>query len=133
MLFFIIILQGGFLYELPFVIEGGKELRGRFVMDLVGGPGIDIERYTELLERVLDHGMVLVNYFLWGDPLLPGLDGDGYAMLIGAADIYHLFPFGAEVADVDVGRDVYTGEVTDMDRAVGIWQGGGYRSSFPGF
>ena len=130
---FVVILQRGFFDEFAFVINRGKDIRSRFVVDGVGGAGVDIERDAELFERILDHTVVAVDHLLRGDAFLAGFQGDGHAVLIRAPDEKDLFAFGAEVADVDIGRHIDPGQVADVNGAVGIGQGGGDGGAFPGF
>ncbi len=99
-------------------------------MNLCRGAGVDVERDAELLERFLVELVVAVNDHLGGDALLAGLEGDGYAVFVGAAYVDHILPFQPQVAGVDVGRDVYAGQMADMDGAVGIGQGRSDQVSF---
>ena len=91
----------------------------------VRGAGIDVERNPQFLERLLDDVVVTVHDILRGYAFFAGLKGNGHAVLVGAAEEKHLFSVVAEVAGIDVGRDVNTGQVTDMDGAVGVRQRGG--------
>ena len=43
-------------------------------------------------------------------------------MLIAASDEHHLFALETEIAHIDVGRHVDTGQMTNMHAAVGIGQ-----------
>ena len=79
---------------------------------------------------MLDDVMVAVHDILRGHALLAGLDGDGHAVLVGAADEEHLLAVVAQVARVDVGRDIDASEVADVDGAVGVGQGRSNRVSF---
>lgn len=51
-------------------------------------------------------------------------------MLVGAAYEYHILAFGAQVADVYIAGQVATGEVADVDGAIGIDQSGSNGVSF---
>jgi hypothetical protein len=66
--------------------------------------------------------VVLVYDFLRGDALPAGFDGDGHAVLIGAADEGDVPPLLAQVTYVDVGGQVAAGQVTDVNGPVGVDQ-----------
>ena len=51
-------------------------------------------------------------------------------MFIASADKKYVLAFGAQIANVDIGRNIYTGKVSDMDRPVGIRQSRGNGISF---
>ena len=123
-------LHGCFLYEFSLVVEAAEEVGGHAAVSVGGGASVDIERDAELSERVLDDVVIAVHDVLGGDTLLAGLYGDGYAMLVAAADHEHVLTAQAEIAGVDVGRHIYTGEVADVDRAVGVGESGGDESTF---
>lgn len=89
-------------------------------MDVGSGARVDVERHTQFLERVLDNGVVAVDYILWGDPFGFCLYGDGHAMFVATAYHYHVFASQAQEAGVNVGRDVNSGKVAYVYRAVGI-------------
>ena len=64
--------------------------------------------------------MVAVYYILGGDALFAGADGDGHSMLVAASDHLDILASQAQETCVDVGGDIYPGEVADVYRAVGI-------------
>lgn len=64
--------------------------------------------------------MVAVYNLLGCDTLLAGAQGDGHTVLVAAPDHHHIFAFEAQIAGVDVGRYVYSGEVAYMNGAVGV-------------
>ena len=74
--------------------------------------------------------MVTVNNILRANPFLAGFDGDWHAMLIRTADKYHLFAFEAQVANIDIGRNIYTGKVSDVHWTIGVGQGRSYSCTF---
>ena len=49
-----------------------------------------------------------------GTSFLLSLDGDRHSMLIGSADIEDVLPFHPEISDINICRDIHTGEVADM-------------------
>ena len=89
-------------------------------MDGRRGARIDVERHAEPFERTLDEVVVAVDDLLGRDPLLARLDRDRHAVLVAAADRQHVAPAAAQIARVDVGRDVDPRQMTDMHRPVGI-------------
>src|SRR5690606_36509492 len=68
---------------------------------------------------------VLVNDVLGRDALLHGAHGDGGTVLVAPAHEQYLLAPLAQVAHVDIGRQVGTGDVADVQRTVGVWQGSG--------
>ncbi len=118
-------LHGGLLHEFPLVVKAAEEIGGRTGMRLGAGAPVHVERYAELLERIFDYRVITVHYVLGGDTLLAGLYGDGYAMLVAAADEQHLLSLKTEIPRIDVGRDIDSGQVADMHRPVGVRQGRG--------
>ncbi len=83
---FVIILAGGFLNEFPLVIQFAEKLRSGFIVNLVRCAGVDVKGDTEVGKSLLVQLMVAVNHLLRSDSLLAGFQGDGYSMLVGAAD-----------------------------------------------
>ena len=82
--------------------------------------GIDIERDTELFERIFDDLMITVNNILRSHSLFLSLDGNGHSMLIRTTDKYYFFSFLPQIAHLNIGRNINTGQMTDMHRPVSI-------------
>ena len=116
----VVVLLGGLLDELALGVELAEEIRRRLGMDGRRGARIDVERHAEPFERTLDEVVVAVDDLLGRDPLLARLDRDRHAVLVAAADRQHVAPAAAQIARVDVGRDVDPRQMTDMHRPVGI-------------
>lgn len=74
--------------------------------------------------------MVTVYDVLRSDPLFFSLDSDGDAMLIATAYKEDIFALKAEIAGIDICGDIDSGEVSDMDGAVGVRESGRDKSSF---
>ena len=74
--------------------------------------------------------MVAVYDILGGDALFAGADGDGHSMLVAASDHLDILAAQAKETGVDVGRDINSGEVADVYRAVGVGEGSGDKSPF---
>ena len=126
----IVELLGDLRDEVFLLVELAEELRSVLRVDGGGGAGVDVEVDAELREGVLHDPVVAVHDVLRGDALLAGLDGDGDAVLVAAADEHHVLAAHAEIADVDVAGDVGAGEVADMDGAVRVGKGTGDQGSF---
>ena len=124
--FLVVELFGSLLDEFSFVVKLTEEIGSKLVMNLRCGAGINVERYAEVGKRLLDQVVVTIDNLLYGDAFLACTDGDRYAVFVGTTDKQNILTFEAKVADVDVSRYIYTCEVTDMDGAVGVWQGRGH-------
>src|SRR5690606_13360662 len=114
------ILIRGFFQEYALAMDIGKEFPCRFIVDLTGSSGIDVEGYAEVLKSLLHEGMILVDERLWRDALLSSPDSDGHTILIGASHIDDILPLKPQVANISVGRQVRPRYMPDMQRAVGI-------------
>ena len=73
--------------------------------------------------------MIAVHDILRGASLLLRLDRDRHTMLIRATHIQHILTSHSQISHIDVRRDIYTGEMSDMHRTIGIRQRTGYQSS----
>ena len=111
-------------------VKAAEEIGGRTGMRLGAGAPVHVERYAELLERIFDYRVITVHYILGGDTLLAGLDGDRHAMLVAAADEQHFAALQAQIACVDVGRHVHSGQMAYVHRAVGIGESCSDESAF---
>jgi len=67
--------------------------------------------------------VILVHDILRCHPLLPGTDGNGNAMFIGSPYKTDFPARQTQVTYINVGRNIHTGKVSDMNRPVGIGQG----------
>ena len=116
-------------HEVVLVVELAEELGRILLMHGRRRTGVDVIVDAEAREGVFHYLMILVHDVLRGNALLAGLDGDGHAVLVGAADEHHVLPAHAQVADIDVSGNVSAGQVADMDRTVGIGQCAGHKGS----
>ena len=89
-----------------------------------------VERDTEALEALLDDVVITVNHVLRSDTLLAGALCNRHTVLVTTADEEDILALEAKVTHIDVGRYIHTCQVTDVDRAVCIWQGRCHKSSF---
>ena len=120
--FLIIILHGGLFDEFALVVELAEEVGSSLVVHFRRGTSVDVERDAELLERVAYQGVIAVDDVLRCAAFLLGADGDGHSVLVASADKDDVFLLESQVADVDVGRYIDAGQVSDMNRSVGIGQ-----------
>ena len=74
--------------------------------------------------------MVAVHDVLGCHALGLGLDGNGYAVLVAAADEEDVAAVEAQIACVDVGGDVNAGEVADVYGTVGVGKRRGDEGAF---
>ena len=116
--------------ELALVIELAEEVRGILLMHLRAGTSVNVEIDTEARERVLDNLVILVHNILRRAALLTGLDRNRHTVFVAAAYIEHILSPHPEISDVDIRRHIDTGEMADVDRAVGIRQRTGHKCSF---
>ena len=116
----VVILHGGFLDEFPLVVEFAEKFRCGRGMGRRRCPRIDIERHSQPLERLFDQVMVTIHDLLRGHPLLAGLDGDRYAVLVRSADRNHVAALQPQVTRVNIRRYINSRQMADMHRAVCI-------------
>ena len=126
---FVIQLCGGLFCQLALVIELAEPFGSKLMVGLAGSATVDIKRDAELLKRVLDHLVVTIDYVLRGDAFLTGTDGNGHTVLIASADEHHVLLLQSQVAHINVGRYIDTGQVADMNTSVGVGQCRRYRKS----
>ena len=91
---------------------------------------IDVKVYAKTLERLFDYPMVCVYNRLRVFSLFPGLECYGCSMFITATYPEHVLSLIPKVSNVYVCVQVCSRQVTDMKRAIGIWQCRGYEMSF---
>ena len=127
--FRVIVLLAFLCDEFAVVIEFFEELGGVFFVHFGRCSSVDVEVDAEAFETLVDYLVIFVNYVLRSAALLTRFDGDRHSVLVASADIQHFFTPHPEVAYIDVGRDIYSGQVSDMNRAVGIRQRAGYQCS----
>ncbi len=118
--FLVIELHGCFLDEFTLFIKAAEEIRCGLAVGFGGGPAVYVKRYAETFERILDDAVIPVDYILWRNTLFFSFDGDRHSMLVAAADKEHFFSFETQVTRIDVGGNIYTGKMSDMNRTVGI-------------
>ena len=126
---FVVVLFVGFLHKFALVVERAEEIRCHLAVGFAGGAGINVEGDAEAFKTVFDELVVAVHHFLNTATFLAGTNGYGHTMLVRTADEEDFAVAEAEIAGIDVGGDVDTGQVADVHTAVGIGQGGGDEGS----
>ena len=119
----IIELLGGLFNKLAGIIHLAEIVGRKLMMDRRGSTGIDIEGDTELLKGAFDKRVIAVHHFLGRDSFFAGAYGYGHTVLIATADKHRLLAFEAQIARVDIRRNIDAGKVSDMDRTIRIRQG----------
>jgi hypothetical protein len=127
---FIIILLRSFLDENPLVIQSLKKLRGRFMVNLIGGSGVDIKGDPKIFKGLFVDGVITIHHILWRGSLFPGFQGDGHSMFIRSANGYHIPVPLAQVSHVDIRGHIDAGQVAQVKGPIGIRQGRGNQVSF---
>ncbi len=74
--------------------------------------------------------MIAVYNILWCHSLALGLDGDGYTVFVAAAYHHHLFTVKAQKPCVNIGGHIHPGQMSYMNRTVGIGKSRGHQSPF---
>ena len=93
-------------------------------MRVRGRPAVVVEAHPEAFEALLDLRVVAVHDVLRIDTLFAGAEHDRDAVLVGAADVDEVAAAEPLVAAIEVGREVGPGEVAEMERSVGVREGG---------
>lgn len=88
--FFVVILFRFFCFEFTGIVEDLEEFPGCFVVDGCAGSMIDIEADTHIGKVLPDNGVVFIDNSLCGGSFFHGLDRDGGAMFIAAANKYYV-------------------------------------------
>src|SRR5690606_387294 len=122
MVLLVVILLGYLFGKFALLIQVEEKLLRKFMVYPLRRPVINIKRDPKLLKTRLDLGMVLVNNCLWCCPFLLRLDGNGRTMLIRTTHIDHIPCIQTQKTNVNIGRDVGTRQVTNMQWTVGIRQ-----------
>ena len=127
---FIIILLRRLLDKNSLVIQFPEKLGSCFRMNIGRGTGIYVERNSKFFKRFFYYRMIPIDYILRSDTFSFSLQGNRYSMLIRSADMDHLFSFETQISGINISRNIYTGQMPDMHRAVSIRQRCSYESTF---
>lgn len=99
-------------------------------MDVGCGARVNVERDAKLGERLFDDAVVAVDDILRCNTFSLSLNGDGHTVLVATANHEDFAALEAKITGIDVGGDVYSGEVADVDGAVGVWESSGDEGAF---
>ena len=91
---------------------------------------VDIERDAEALKALLDDVMITVYYILRSNTLLAGTLCNRHTVLVATADEENILAFETQITHINVGRHINACKVTDVYRAVCVWQGRCNKGSF---
>ena len=116
------ILLRGLLDELAGIVELGKESAGNFGVGAGRRTRIHIKRHFKIAERVANQGMVFINDLLRRNAFFLGANGNGHAVLVGAANKFYVTPYRAQVAHINIGRQINARQVANVHWAIGIGQ-----------
>ena len=87
---FVVVLHRHFFHKTAFFVEVAEILGGGAVVFVAGSARVDVERYSELLERLFYYIMVAVHDVLRRNAFLAGFDGDWHAVFVASADEKHV-------------------------------------------
>ena len=116
--------------EVALFEQAQKYILGDFGVVLGVRGGEQVEADAESFPGVQELGLELGVYVFGGDALLVGGDGDGRAVRVAAGDHGHFVAHHAVIAREDVGGQVSARRMAEMDGAVGVGPGDGYKDSF---
>ena len=74
------------------------------------------------MERLLDEFVIAVHNVLRCHALLAGQQRDRHTVLIATADEHNVLFFQAQIAHINVGRNINSGQMADMHTPVGVGQ-----------
>lgn len=116
-------------HKFALVVKTTEEIGSRAAVSIGCSAPVNIKRNAEFLKRIFYNIVISVHYILWGDTLGACLDSDRHTMLVGAAYEKHIGALEPEVSDINIGRDIYAGEMSYMHRSVGVRERRGDQSS----
>ena len=110
------------LNELTVVIELLEKVRRKLMVNVRSCAAVNVERNTEVLERLLDDVMITVNNVLHRASFLLGADSYRHSVFVRTSHEEYVSALQAEIAYIDVTGNVGTGQVADVYRTVGVWK-----------
>ena len=111
-LFVIVLLLLAYLKLVSLLVELQEKLLRGFVVQLSTGPVVVVERNPQLLKGTLVEVVVFVDNLLWRNTFLFCPDSYGCSVLIATTNPYHITAHSAQVAYVDVGRQIRASQVS---------------------
>ena len=116
----VIELFGCLFDKLTVVIEFAEVVGSELVVNLTGRARVDIERDAKTLKTGFDEFVITIDDFLSSDALFAGTNGYGHSVFVATTDKKDITSLETQIAHVDICRDIDSGEVSDMNRTVGI-------------
>ena len=120
--FQVVVLFTGFFDEFTLAVELVEKSRSCFVMYGRSGARINIEGNTKIFEGFLDNVMVTIYNILRTEPFFFCFESNGNTVFVGTSDKQYFLSFESEVANINVCRNVNAGQMSDVNRPVGIGQ-----------
>ena len=116
--------------DVALVMEGRENFVNYLLVVLGLGVGKQVEGNAQLLPRFQEHAVVAFDHFFGGNAFLVGPDGDGSAVGVAARHHEDVVALHAVIAGEDVGAQVATGDVTQVQRTVGVRPSHGDENTF---
>ena len=130
MCLFIVILFALFFNEFSLIIELLEEVAGQLTVGFARRSAIDIEADSKVFERFFDECMIAVADILRCNALFLGTQGDRHTVLITTANEDHFLLLESQIAHIDVGRNVHSCQMSNVNATVCIRQCSGHRGAF---
>ena len=112
-------------FKPAFLHQGQKELLGDLMVLGRGGAAVVVEADVQPGEGLLHLFVVQIHNFPRRGAFFFCTKRDGCTVFIAPTNPKHVLARAAKVSDVDVRREVRTGNVPQVNRAIGVGQGGG--------
>ena len=92
-----------------------------------------VETDAEFFKRIFDDSVITVDDLLWRDAFFAGSECNGNPVFVASTDHYDVTSAHPKIACVYVSRDVDTGKMAYVYRAVCVWQGCGDKGALEFF
>ena len=120
--FFIVVLLTFLFDKFAFIVERSKELGGRFFVYGTRRATINIEADAEGFKGIFNEFVIAIYDVLRRAMLAAGANRYRYAVLIRSADEEDRLVAQAQIAGVNIRRDIDAGQMADVDPAIGVGQ-----------
>src|SRR5436190_4672377 len=100
------------------------------MMYFIRRAGIDIKGDSHFCQALLNDSMIFIHDLLWRYAFFHGPDSNWDTMFIASTYKFYIPFLCPEIAYIDIGRDVTTCQVADMQRPVGIGKSSSNQVSF---
>ena len=115
----------GFHFKPALVEQGQEEILRHVVVFGRRGAAVVVEADVEPGERFLHLHVVRVDDFAGGGAILFCTKRDGRTVFVAPTNPKHVFPRAPKVPNINVRRQVRAGDVTEVNRPVGVGKRGG--------